>query len=270
MKGRPSPGKVGEMKMKPKVIGMIPSRYASTRLPGKPLKMILGKTMIQRVYERCQLAKTLDIVAVATDDDRIAEVVRGFGGTAIMTSPECPSGTDRLAEALQAPGSPGKDADIVVNIQGDQPFIDPTMIEEGVAPLLADPTLPMATLMHPIHRPEDLQDPAVVKVVVSLEGMALYFSRSLIPYAQKPVEHPVYEHVGLYVYRKDFLLKLAKLPPTLLERVESLEQLRVLEHGYRLRVVETRCVDDAFSGFSVDTPDDLVRAESMLKERGKL
>jgi 3-deoxy-manno-octulosonate cytidylyltransferase (CMP-KDO synthetase) len=141
------------------------------------------------------------------------------------------------------------------------------MIDEAVQPLLDDPQLPMATLMHPVHRPEDLQDPAVVKVVVDLAGNALYFSRSLIPYPRQALPHTVYEHVGLYVYRRDFLQKLAQLPPTPLEKIESLEQLRVLEHGFRLRVIETKCRDHAFSGFSVDTEQDLVRAEAMLRER---
>ena len=246
-----------------RVVGIIPSRYGSSRLPGKPLKPIGGKPMIQRVYERAKLAKHLDSVTIATDDDRIARVVEAFGGNYVMTSPEHPSGTDRLAEAVQR-----LDADIVVNIQGDQPFMDPLMIEEAVQPLLAEPDLQMSTLMHPIAREEDLQDPAVVKVVTDLTGNALYFSRSLLPYPRNAVAHKVYEHVGLYVYRKEFLLKLAQLPPTLLERIESLEQLRVIEHGYKLRVIESKVHDNAFSGFSVDTEGDLVRAEQMLRERG--
>jgi 3-deoxy-manno-octulosonate cytidylyltransferase (CMP-KDO synthetase) len=248
--------------MKPKVVGIIPARYGSTRLPGKALRLILGKPMVQRVYERARLARGLSLVWVATDDERIAGAVESFGGQAVMTSPDHPSGTDRLAEATRT-----IDADIVVNVQGDQPFLDPVMIDEAVQPLLDDPSLPMATLMHPVHRPEDLQDPSVVKVVVDLAGNALYFSRSLIPYPRQALAHPVYEHVGLYVYRREFLQKLAQLPPAPLEKIESLEQLRVLEHGFRLRVVETRCRDHAFSGFSVDTEQDLVRAETMLRER---
>lgn len=245
------------------VAGIIPARYASTRLPGKALKPILGKPMIQRVYERCLQARVLDLVCVATDDERIVRAVEAFGGRAVMTSPDHPSGTDRLAEAVQS-----LDAGIVVNIQGDQPFIDPRMIEEGVQPLLDDPSLEMATLMHAIHKPEDLADTGVVKTVVDLAGNALYFSRSLIPYPQKGAPRNVFEHVGLYVYRRDFLLKLAQLEPTPLEEIESLEQLRVLEHGYRLRVVETACGDNEFSGFSIDTQQDLDRAEAMLRERG--
>ncbi len=246
-----------------RVVGIIPARYGSTRLPGKPLVPILGKPMIQRVYERCLLAKLLDSVFVATDDRRIADAVEGFGGRAVMTSPEHPSGTDRLAEAAAQ-----LECDIVVNIQGDQPFMDSVMIEEAVQPLLAEPNLEMTTLMHPISSPEDLQDPAVVKTAVDLQGNALYFSRSLIPYPQKDVPHDIYEHVGLYVYRRDFLMKLTQLAPTPLERIESLEQLRVLEHGYRIRVIETHCQDNAFSGFSVDTSEDVGRAEAMLRERG--
>ena len=249
--------------MKPQVVGIIPARYASTRLPGKALRTILGKPMIQRVCERCRGAAVLDALHVATDDARIAETVRAFGGRAIMTRADHPSGTDRLAEAAQ-----GLAADIVVNIQGDQPFIDPEMIAEAVQPLADDPALRMSTLMHPIEREEDLADPSVVKVVTDLAGNALYFSRSLIPYPRQQLGQAVFEHVGLYVYRREFLLELARLPPTPLERVESLEQLRVLEHGYGIRVVETRCRDNAFSGFSVDTEADLARAEAMLRERG--
>ncbi len=247
----------------PVVVGMIPARYASTRLPGKALAPILGKPMVQRVVERSRQAAVLDEVVVATDDERIARVVEDFGCQAIMTRGDHASGTDRLAEAVER-----IEADIVVNIQGDQPFIDPVMIDEATRPLLDDPELPTCTLMHPIHRPEDLTDPGVVKTVVDRRGYALYFSRSLIPNPHKDVPHEVYEHVGLYVYRRDFLITWSQLEPTLLEQVESLEQLRVLEHGYRMRVVVTQSADNAFSGFSVDTPEDLARAEEMLRERG--
>ncbi len=245
------------------VAGIIPARYGSTRLPGKALEQILGKPMVQRVYERSAQSSVLDTVCVATDDERIARAVEGFGGRAIMTSPDHPSGTDRLAEAVQS-----LDAEIVVNIQGDQPFIDPAMIDEVVEPFLDDESINMTTVMHPISRAEDIEDTACVKVVVDRAGFALYFSRSLIPYPETDEPHGVYEHVGLYAYRAGFLHKIANLPPTLLERVESLEQLRVLEHGYRIRVVETACRDNEFSGFSVDTADDLARAEAMLRQRG--
>ena len=251
-----------------RVAGLIPARYDSTRLPGKVLAPILGKPMLQRVYEQALCAKVLDLVQVGTDDERVARAVEGFGGRAVMTSPEHASGTDRLAEMVQQPGSELAEVEIVINIQGDQPFIDPLMIEEVARPMLDDPGLSMATLMHRISRPEDLQDPGVVKVVVDRQGFALYFSRSLIPCPQKEVPHPVYEHVGLYAYRRDFLVQLSGLGPTLLEQVESLEQLRVLEMGYRIRVVESRSADHELAGFSVDTPEDLVRAEAMLRERG--
>jgi 3-deoxy-manno-octulosonate cytidylyltransferase (CMP-KDO synthetase) len=251
------------MKTRPKVAGIIPARYASTRLPGKALKPILGKCMVQRVLERSLAAPCLDSVWVATDDERIFRAVESFGARAIMTSPHHPSGTDRLAEAVVS-----IDADIIVNLQGDQPFLSAEMIGEGVQPLLDDPALPMATLMHAVARPEDFANPAVVKVVVDRQGNALYFSRSLIPYPRQATGHTVFEHVGLYVYRRDFLLTLARLSPTPLEQVESLEQLRVLEHGYKLRVIETRVKDHEFTGFSVDTAEDLARAEQMLRERG--
>ncbi len=244
------------------VTGIIPARYASSRFPGKPLAPILGKPMIQHVYERCTASHVLDRLYVATDDDRIRGAVEGFGGKVIMTRADHESGTDRLAEAAQA-----VDADIIVNIQGDQPFFDPVMIEEAVRPLLDDPAIDLSTLMYPIGRPEDLADIGVVKVVVNLLGDAMYFSRSLIPYPHKDIPHRVYEHVGLYVYRTEMLLKLAALPMTLLEQVESLEQLRWLEHGIRIRVVETSCADQSFSGFSIDTPDDLKRGEDLLRER---
>lgn len=251
-----------------KVAGLIPARYSSTRLPGKVLAPILGKSMIQRVYERALKAEILDVVLIGADDERVVEAVRAFGGRVVLTSPDHTSGTDRLAEMVQQPDSGVADADIVVNIQGDQPFMDPRMIEEAVQPLLDDPELPMATLKHRVTKPEDLEDPAVVKVVVDHQDNALYFSRSRIPNPCKDVPHPVFEHVGLYVYRRDFLVEWSQLAPTLLEQVESLEQLRVLEHGYRIKVLETGTADHEFGGFSVDTPEDLGRAEAMLRERG--
>jgi 3-deoxy-manno-octulosonate cytidylyltransferase (CMP-KDO synthetase) len=246
-----------------KVIGMIPARYASARMPGKPLAPILGKSMIERVYQQTRRAESVDEVWVATDDPRIADAVASFGGRSIMTSSECASGTDRLAEAARQ-----IEADLVVNVQGDQPFIDPRMIDEAVGPLLEQPELPMATLIHPIHKAADLQNPGVVKTVVDNHGDAMYFSRSLIPAPHNDVAHPVYEHVGLYVYRRDFLFTLASLPQTPLERVEGLEQLRVIEHGYRLRCVVTECEDSTLSGFSIDTPGDVRRGEAMLRQRG--
>jgi len=246
-----------------KVVGVIPSRYGSSRLPGKPLKPILGKPMIQWVYERAKRAAILKALYVATDDLRIFETVMGFGGLAVMTSIDHQSGSDRIAEALRS-----IEADIVVNIQGDQPFIDPKMIEEVVAPLLKDPSLNMCTLKHAVKDPKDFADPSVVKVVTDKYGDALYFSRSLIPFPREKVRHVVYEHVGIYAYRKSFLCAFSQLDRTLLEQVESLEQLRALEHGFSIRVVETKTIDHEFSGFSVDTMEDLIRAEELLVERG--
>lgn len=246
-----------------RIAGIIPARYGSSRLPGKPLAPILGKPMIQRVYERARQARTLDAVCVATDDARIVEAVERFGGQAMMTRGNHASGTDRVAEAAAQLG-----ADIVVNIQGDQPFVDPAMIDEAVQPLIDDPAVGIATLVHRISAREDLDDHGVVKTVVDRAGFALYFSRARIPYPQKPVEHPVFEHVGLYVYRDKTLAVIAQLAPTQLEQVESLEQLRWLEHGLRIRVIETQCPDHAFTGFSIDTEDDRRRAENMLRERG--
>ena len=248
---------------KPHVAGIIPARYASSRYPGKPLAPLGDKTMIQHVYDRCMLSDTLDAVYVATDDDRIREAVEAFGGQVIMTREDHPTGTDRLAEAAEK-----IETDIIVNIQGDQPFFDPKMIDEGVQPLLDDPTLGLCTLMASIEDKADHLDVGFVKTVCNLAGDALYFSRSLIPYPHTDTPHRVYEHLGLYVYTKPMLIQLAALPPTTLEEVESLEQLRWLEHGIRIRVVETQCTDQAFSGFSIDTVEDLQRGEAMLKERG--
>jgi 3-deoxy-manno-octulosonate cytidylyltransferase (CMP-KDO synthetase) len=247
----------------PHVAGIIPARYASSRYPGKPLALLGDKPMIQHVYDRCMLSDTLDAVYVATDDDRIREAVEAFGGKVIMTRDDHPTGTDRLAEAAEK-----IETDIVVNIQGDQPFFDPQMIDEGVQPLFDDPTLGLCTLMAEIEDKADHLDTGFVKTVCNLAGDALYFSRSLIPYPHTDTPHGVYEHLGLYVYTKPMLIKLAALPPTTLEEVESLEQLRWLEHGIRIRVVETQCRDQAFSGFSIDTVEDLQRGEAMLKERG--
>jgi 3-deoxy-manno-octulosonate cytidylyltransferase (CMP-KDO synthetase) len=242
-----------------KAAGIIPARYHSTRLPGKPLSDIGGKPMIQHVYENALRASVLDPIIVATDDRRIKAAVEGFGGRAVMTSADHPTGSDRIAEVAR-----GLEAEVVVNIQGDEPFISPRMLEEVVAPLLADPELPMSTLMNEI--PEELfGDPSVVKVVTDLEGNALYFSRSLIPYPRNRKGHRAYEHIGIYAYRREFLLTYTALPPTPLERLESLEQLRVLEHGYRLKVVLTQAHD--YLPLSVDTPEDLEKARRLFRER---
>lgn len=235
------------------VIGIIPARYQSTRFPGKPLADICGKPMIQHVYERARAAAVLDDVLVATDDERIYQAVEGFGGKAVMTSPEHPTGTDRLAEVAA-----GLTADIIVNIQGDEPLLSPESIEQAVKPLLEDETLVMSTLKLRVEDPEEALDPNVVKVVTDAAGNALYFSRAPIPYPREGTA-TYYKHIGLYVYRRDFLLKFASLPPTPLEQVEKLEQLRALENGYQIRVVETD-----YAAIGVDTPQDLEKVRKIL------
>lgn len=251
------------------VLGVIPARYGSTRLPGKPLASIAGKSLIQRVYEQAARSRTLDWLCVATDDSRIVADLHRIGGQAILTSPDHPSGTDRIAEAVEILEQ--RDAirpGIVINIQGDMPFVHPDMIDEIVKALRADPGVPMGTSIYRIERPEDYANPAIVKTVTDLHGYALYFSRSLIPYPRGHTGIPIYDHIGIYGYRRDFLRTLATLSPAPLEREESLEQLRVLEHGYKIKVVITAVEDSTFTGFAVDTPEDLTRAEELLRERG--
>lgn len=246
------------MQKKQKVIGVIPARYGSSRFPGKVLKEIAGKPMIQWVYEQANKSQLLDQLFVAVDDERVLKCVEGFGGKAIMTGSNHQSGTDRIAEAVEK-----LDDCIVVNIQGDQPLFDPNMIDEAVIPLLQDPTLQMSTLKTKIDE-EDYNDPAVVKVVVDENNFALYFSRSLIPYSRDNTAVDIFEHVGLYVYRKDFLLEISKLPQSHLEKIEMLEQLRVLEKGYKIKVIETE--SNKISGISVDTPEDHVKVEKLIRD----
>jgi len=235
---------------------MIPARLAATRLPNKPLADICGKPMIQRVWERACQAELLDAVYVATPDEEIRQVVEAFGGKAIMTSEKHRSGTDRLAEA-----SLSTDADIIVNIQGDEPLIEPENINQAVTPLLVDRTLEMTSLMAPCP-PDQLDNPATVKVVCDLHGFALYFSRARIPFPRNESSAVrVMQHIGLYAYRKEFLQRYAALEPTPLERTEMLEQLRVLENGVRIRMVE---VDRA--PLSVDTPEDLAQMRAIIEK----
>jgi len=238
------------------VVGIIPARYASTRFPGKPLADLGGKPLVQWTWEAARRCATLDRVLVATDDARIAGAVRAFGGEVVMTRPDHPSGTDRLAEVAR-----GLDAGILVNIQGDEPFLDPATIDAAVRPLLADPSLPMSTACVTTQDPTEAADPNVVKVVLAENGDALYFSRLPVPYLRDAGKGPVTWrlHLGLYAYRRDFLLAFASWPPTVLERTESLEQLRALEHGARIRVIE---VPERALG--VDTPADLERARRLL------
>jgi 3-deoxy-manno-octulosonate cytidylyltransferase (CMP-KDO synthetase) len=244
-----------------RALGIIPARFASSRFPGKPLIDLCGKPMIQRVYEQALKAESLDEVWVATDDARIAQVVRAFGGRAVMTPQSCPTGTDRLA--IAAKGKAGK-GDIVVNIQGDEPLLPPGLIDSLVALLQKDKAAAMATLAHPIRDKAEFADPNAVKVVLAADGRALYFSRASIPHPRaKPGSIAgAYKHIGLYAYRAEFLAKFTRLKPTPLERAESLEQLRALEHGYAIQVGLVQKSTQA-----VDTPRDAAKVRALL--RGK-
>lgn len=239
-----------------RVLGVIPARYASTRLPGKPLADICGKTLIQRVYERAALSKTMDRLVVAADDMRVLEAVHSFGGKGLMTSPDHPNGTCRVAEAAEK-----EEGDLVINIQGDEPLIDPIMIDEVVALLTGGDRPPSATLCEPVEDPVAVSDPNSVKVVMDGSGRALYFSRSVIPYRRTAAKLLFYRHIGIYGFRRDFLFTYAGLPPTPLSEAESLEQLRVLEHGYIMKVGVTK----GRSGPSVDTPEDLEAVRAMVR-----
>lgn len=248
-------------KMAVKILGIIPARYASTRFPGKPLTLILGKTLLQRTFENALQASIIDKLLVATDDGRIAEHVRQFGGQAVMTSLSCPTGTDRLAEVLQLYPELLK-AEAVVNIQGDEPCLDPRAIVAAVNLLLQDPQASMATVVTPLKTKEEAFNPSIVKCVLDQHHNALYFSRSLIPSSKKQhfnPKGPYYRHIGLYVYRPAFLLHYQTLSPTPLQLEEDLEQLKVLEHGYRIKAAVT---DQACIG--VDTPEDLNKIERWL------
>jgi len=212
--------------------------------------------MIQHVYERAQRARGIDRVVVATDDDRIRAAVEAFGGDVVMTGRTHPTGTDRIAEVAAS-----LDADVVVNVQGDLPLLDPSMVDAAVAPLRDDKGLPMATIAAAIHTRQELENPNVVKVVTDRDGYALYFSRSPLPYHRDGASDGAlgYKHIGLYAYRRDFLLSFARLAPTLLEQAERLEQLRALEWGFRIKVTEV-----AAASIEVDTPEDLQRARAAL------
>jgi len=250
-------------KMPPKVVAIIPARYHSNRFEGKPIAPILGKPMIQHVYERAQSVDMLSKVVVATDDKRIADCVRSFGGEVVITSADHASGTDRLAEAATILNIP--EQDVVVNIQGDQPLFPAAVIEQVADPLLEDPALPMSTLIYKIIRPEEINDPNHVKTVFDRNGRALYFSRSPIPFQMDPHEVVVptyYKHLGFYAYRKGFLLTFVGLPEGEWERFEKLEQLRALEYGYAIKVVLTE-----YDSVEVDTPQDLKRVEELLRNQ---
>lgn len=247
-----------------KVAAIIPARYASSRFPGKPLADILGKSMIQRVYERVAQVAGIDRVIVATDDPRIHEAVESFGGEVRMTRADHPSGTDRLAEVAE-----NIDSELVVNVQGDEPLIDPRMVETALKPLREDHSILMGTLKAPLSSVEEFFNPNIVKVVTDCNGFALYFSRAPIPHPRDFSEKlqseferlAAYKHIGLYVYRREFLLEFSRLKPTPLEDLEKLEQLRALEHGVRIHVAST---DLASTG--VDTPADLERVCAILRQ----
>jgi 3-deoxy-manno-octulosonate cytidylyltransferase (CMP-KDO synthetase) len=239
-----------------KITAIIPSRYNSNRLPGKPLKDICGKTMVQRVYEQVKKVSLIDQVIIATDDQRIFKEVKKFKGKVVMTSKSHKTGTDRLAEAAEI-----IDSDIIVNVQGDEPLIEPSVIKSAIEPLLSDNNLEMSTLKHLIKDEEKINDHNVVKVITDKNNNAIYFSRSKIPFARNSKKFKYYKHIGLYVYRKDFLLNYANMDPTPLEKQESLEQLRLIENGYKIRVIETK-----YDSIGVDTKKDLIEVRKKLEE----
>ena len=233
---------------------VIPARYASTRLPGKPLADIAGKPMIQRVYEQVAKAKKPALIIVATDDQRVFDKVESFGGMALMTQPNHPTGTDRLAEVV----SHHRDVDVIINVQGDEPLIDADVIDQLADLFLEDADLQMATVASPLLE-DEYDEPSAVKVICNKQGDAMYFSRSLIPYPRHAFINPPMKHVGIYAYRRQFLLNYAKMDPTPAEETESLEQLRALENGYAIRVIKT---DKRFVG--VDTLEDLERVNAIF------
>ena len=241
-----------------KIFAFIPARYQSTRFPGKPLALIAGKPMIQHVYERSVLCPELSEVYVATDDERISECVRGFGGKVVMTKKDHQSGTDRISEAALKTGV-GKQ-DIIVNIQGDQPLFDPSVITLLIKPLVEDGSIPMSTLKWKMIDDNHGRNPNHVKVVTDNQGFALYFSRCPIPYFRdnEPGRH--YKHLGFYGYRMEFLTRFTGLSQGKLECAEKLEQLRALEHGFRIKVVET-----PFNSVEVDVPEDIETVEKILQ-----
>jgi 3-deoxy-manno-octulosonate cytidylyltransferase (CMP-KDO synthetase) len=246
------------------VIAVIPARYASQRLPAKPLVDLLGKPMIQRVYEQVRLATLPSQVVVATDDDRIADVVRKFGGDVVMTSADIRSGSDRVATVAQeVPG------DIYVNVQGDEPLISPEMIDQAIRVVADDPAAEVGTLVRKIESLEELRNPGIVKVVLSSDRHALYFSRSEIPYVRDVSDRSqwlsrstFYKHIGIYVYRREFLLRYSSMPESNLERSEKLEQLRILENGTRIKVGITH-----HDSVPIDTRDDVVRVIGILRSK---
>jgi len=238
------------------VVAIIPARYHSSRLPGKALADIGGRPMIEHVYRRTVAARSVGVVIVATDDERICDAVEAFGGRAQLTSSKHQSGTDRLAEVAA-----GLTCDLVVNVQGDEPLIEPSTIDDAIAPFRTDRELQMTTLRRRIEDLSELENPNVTKMVVDRDGYALYFSRAAIPHTREGCPPaPAWRHIGLYVYRRECLLRLTSLPPTAMERAEALEQLRAIEYGIRIKAIET-----AHDSIGVDTPEDLARVRQLAR-----
>ena len=244
-----------------RVVVVIPARYGSQRLPAKPLADICGKPMVQHVYERATRAKLVNAVLVATDDERIMSTVREFGGRAVMTPESLQTGTDRIAYVARSL----PDADIVVNVQGDEPLMEPAMIDEAVEPLVSDSSINVGTLVKKIDSSADLSNPGIVKVVLDRQGNGMYFSRSPIPFGRDiqqsewPRHHTYYKHIGLYVFRREFLNTFSEMSRTPLERAEKLEQLRILEHGFKIR-----CTITLHDSVPVDTQEDLEKVRSLM------
>ena len=243
-------------KKEKRFLAVLPARYASSRLPGKPLADIGGKPMIQHVYEKVVASGVFFKVVVATDDQRIFDACKNFGAEVMMTRADHKDGTSRVAEVAEK-----FDTDYVVNIQGDEPMIDPRMLVELVEGLKKDMTADSATMCKPITAREDIENPNIVKVVTRADGRALYFSRSIIPYERNPRQIPVMEHIGIYAFTKDFLMKLITLPATPLKETESLEQLKILEHGYSMAVIPTKYPPN---GPNINTPEDLDLLRKMM------
>jgi len=242
--------------MTPAFLGVIPSRYASSRLPGKPLLDICGKTMLEHVYRRAVESEVFFRVVIATDDDRIYDAAEAFGAQVMMTSAGHPDGTSRVAEVARS-----IESDYVINIQGDEPLLDPRMLKELADGLVADPCADCATLCARITDDEEFQNPNIVKVVATLGGRALYFSRSAIPFRRTGADCPVWGHIGVYAFKREFLFKYAELPATPLMEAESLEQLRVLEHGYSMRVIPTKYPP---IGPNVNTAEDIEKVREIF------
>jgi 3-deoxy-manno-octulosonate cytidylyltransferase (CMP-KDO synthetase) len=243
----------------PRVVVVIPARYGSTRLPGKPLVSLAGKTMIQRVYERARMGQRIDRVIVATDDERIVKAVETFGGEARMTRPDHRTGTERVAEVAAH-----VEGDVFVNVQGDEPLLDPVAVDTAVNALLEEPPASVSTVATPIKTAADIMDPNVVKTVLDFDGNALYFSRAPIPWVRdttSKVQVRHLKHLGLYVFQRDALLEFPTLPQGDLERIEQLEQLRWMENGWKIRVAEVE-----HDAVSVDVAADVARVEKLLEK----